>query len=74
LQFAHCEQLVELSRQSEGLAKRVLSLTITIAEYRSVSVAEIAEKLKKQLELSEAALQRCQRLSVASRYAGAIMH
>ena len=36
--------------------------------------AEIAEGLRKRLKLSEAALQRCEKLSVASRYAGAIMH
>ena len=36
--------------------------------------AEIAKQLRKRLELTEAALQRCERLSVASRYAGAIMH
>jgi signal transduction histidine kinase len=36
--------------------------------------AAIVEQLKKRLELTENALQRCERLSVASRYAGAIMH
>jgi signal transduction histidine kinase len=36
--------------------------------------AEIAEELRKRLQYAEAALQRCEKLSVASRYAGAIMH
>jgi signal transduction histidine kinase len=36
--------------------------------------AEIAKELRKRLARAEDALQRCEKLSVASRYAGAIMH
>jgi signal transduction histidine kinase len=36
--------------------------------------AETVSQLRKQLELTEAAFRRCEKLSVASRYAGAIMH
>ena len=36
--------------------------------------AKPVENLKGRLELTEAALQRCEKLAVASRYAGAIMH
>jgi signal transduction histidine kinase len=36
--------------------------------------AEKAEDLQKRLKYAETALQRCEKLSVASRYAGAIMH
>lgn len=36
--------------------------------------ADNLESLRKRLEFAEAALQRCEKLAVASRYAGAIMH
>jgi len=36
--------------------------------------AETAQELRKRLEFAEAALQRCEKFAVASRYAAAIMH
>ena len=36
--------------------------------------ADTAEELKRKLAYAEAALQRCEKLAVASHYAGAIMH